>query len=121
MKTFRQRLTRGFALVRRRGYVAKQNWQCCLGCGLAALPEGTTKYVFYHAQDAKRMDQTSSVYLAWGGYGYEIRQCFLEAGLAVTWEGREDQRVLVSLPPSHPVSSTEDSGYAECIDALLNC
>lgn len=106
---FRAKLTTGFANVRNRGYFARQNWSCCQTCGLAKLPNGISDYVFYHKQDAARMHDDESrilamvpkagVYLCWGGDGEEIRKAFLEAGLAVTWNGSESQRIYVSLPP----------------------
>lgn len=119
---FRTRLKRGFEALRKRGYFARQNWQCCNSCGCAALPTGTERYVFYHAQDDERMRSIGSVYLTWGGDGYEIWQCFLEAGLAVTWDGRSDTRILVSPPEIDEVpSKTDDAEYGECVEALLNC
>jgi hypothetical protein len=102
---FRALLTKGFGIIRARGYEAHEKFWCCQSCGCAALPEGTKNYVFYHEQDEERIREAEKrglrpdTHLAWGGDGEEIRKAFLEAGLAVTWGGDENTRILVSLPP----------------------
>lgn len=101
---FRKMLSRGFASARTRGYVARQNFSCCQGCANAELPEGTEDYVYYHRQDADSLHEREArgrpqVWLSWGGDGEELRRCFMEAGLAVEWNGSSNQRLLVSLPP----------------------
>ncbi len=47
----RERLEAAFAELRNQGVEAHTRWQCCMSCGLAALPEGTTQWVFWHEQD----------------------------------------------------------------------
>lgn len=149
------KLQKAFALLRERGYAAypdpkatdpearriKKGFWCCQSCGCAALPEGTTNYVFYHQQDAEGLKEAldllernrySSRYgydkdkahervglhLAWGGDGNEIRRCLMEAGLAVTWDGKEETRIWASLPHTEPVL-TPDQEYHEQFKAFL--
>lgn len=126
MTEFRQMLTRGFANARDRGYFARQSWKCCQSCGCAAVPfENRDGYVFYHAQDAARIadderaGRPPSVYLAWSGDGEEISKCFLEAGLAVEWNGSEARRIRVAVPPVEVPAPSPDAEYVACLDALL--
>lgn len=141
MSEFRTKLTKGFDLIRKRGYFARQRWQCCQSCGCAALPDGITNYIFYHAQDAEALKEAEDllmhgsyssrfdtdtkkaqdrvgVMLAWGGNGQAIQKAFLEVGLAVTWDGSTNTRIWVSLPLQEVVIS-EDQVYREQIDAFI--
>jgi len=100
--SFQQRLNEGFKKVRNRGYFAKQRHSCCTSCGIYELPDEVKqdgKFVFYHNQDTKCVKR-NWVYLTWSGNGEEIRKCFLEAGLAVQWDGTEDQKIKVALAPT---------------------
>lgn len=106
LSTFKRRLTRAFALARQRDYFARQSWQCCQSCGCAALPDGIEHYVFYHRQDAEHMADAARrlerpyVYLSWKGDGHELRRIFVDAGLAVEWDGTTSQRIKVIMPPT---------------------
>lgn len=123
MNEFRAKLTKGFEALRRRGYFARHNWQCCQSCGCAALPEGTEFYVFYHRQDAARLRDSShpGVMLAWGGDGEEIRKAFLEVGCAVTWDGAERTRIYVSeLPAEQPVVEQPPIEIGDSLDSLYH-
>jgi hypothetical protein len=119
-REFRDKLTQGFKNIRKQGYFARQNFWCCQSCGCAAVPpEYTHRYIFYHNQDAERINKDLGVYLAWGGNGEEIQKAFLEADLAVKWDGTNDARIYVSAPPVETVV-TDDEEYAHQIEALMN-
>lgn len=94
--TMHEKLNAAFRDLRKRGYFARKNWQCCMGCGYAAIPETYTKAVFYHAQDADILKETGSVSLAWDGDGAEIVDCLERAGLSVLWNGNKERRIKVS-------------------------
>ncbi len=80
----RSALHHAFIELEGRGYVApRKAWQCCQGCVLAALPEGTTKYVFYHQQDFDRWKKDGVMYLAWGGDADEIKAVLTRHGVDV--------------------------------------
>lgn len=95
-----------FALkaLRNLGYFARWKWLCCQGCGMCALPEGTTKYVFAHAQDVYAWRERGICHLSWGGDGKEIMTVLKSAGLFPEWDGSERTRILIrSVPATLPV------------------
>ena len=95
------RLTVAFRALRRRGWWARKNWQCCQGCGWSSLPEDAgDRVVFYHAQDAECLAATGRVHLAWSGLADELLAELRAAGLAVEWSGAPDRRIEVWEPPS---------------------
>ena len=91
----KQKIERAFEVLRKEGFVAEQNWKCCQGCGMAALPKGTEKYVFYHAQDEENLMDNSTVFLAFGGGGTKIADALINEGLIVNWNGSESMRIQV--------------------------
>jgi hypothetical protein len=95
----RRLITRAFRNLRSRGFFAKQNWYCCQSCGCAALPVGTTRWAFYHAQDADSLREDGSVFLSWGGDGHTIVKALEGVGLRVEWDGTESRRILTSAAP----------------------
>jgi hypothetical protein len=97
-RNFKTSLNAGFAELRKRGYFAKQNWQCCQSCGVRAIPDDVTDYVFYHNQDAERLAEADEVHLNWGcnvSNGHEIAKVFRGNGLAVDWDGTDHRRIHV--------------------------
>lgn len=65
-------LSAAFATLNDYGVVARQNFMCCMSCGLDAISgevESSAEwdgYAFYHAQDAERLVETGSTYVAFG-------------------------------------------------------
>lgn len=49
--TDRERLEKAFAELSKAGFQAHTRFWCCMSCGLAALPDDTTQWVFWHEQD----------------------------------------------------------------------
>lgn len=47
----RQRLQKALDALQTQGYETHARFWCCMSCGLAALKEETTDYVFWHEQD----------------------------------------------------------------------
>jgi hypothetical protein len=95
METIKDKINKAFRALRKAGYVAHQNWQCCQSCGCAALPDGCKKYVFYHSQDADNLRKRGSVHLAWDGDGTEIATILQKNGLKVNWNGSRDKRMEI--------------------------
>lgn len=90
----RSKLHHAFIELEGKGYIApRKAWWCCGGCGCAALPEGTEKYVFYHEQDLDNWKEMGRMYLAWGGDVAEIVEVLKRHGLAVSHKGEERIRV----------------------------
>jgi hypothetical protein len=91
-------ITKAFAALRKAGYFAKQNWQCCQSCGFAAVPEGKTQIVFYHAQDRTTLNEQGKCYLSWSGDGKEITKILNENGVETEWDGNDNTRILITDP-----------------------
>ena len=53
-KEFKGKINNMFKLLRRKGYIARQNFNCCSSCGWAEIGE-VEKAVFYHRQDAENL------------------------------------------------------------------
>ncbi|RJR27628.1 hypothetical protein C4561_01625 [candidate division WWE3 bacterium] len=52
----KQDLNNAFRTLRQRGFFARQNFEDCMSCACAALPEGDFQgYIYYHQQDAARL------------------------------------------------------------------
>lgn len=100
MKTKRKRKTDrrvvvAMRLLRKLGYFAKWKFWCCQGCGIASLPEGTTKYAFAHKQDTQSWRKNGFACLTWGGDGQEIFNVLAEAGLFPKWNGEGNTRIMI--------------------------
>jgi hypothetical protein len=85
-------------------FAPRQPWQCCSGCGIAAVPEGSP-YVFYHEQDTENCYRFRQMYLAFGGndatatatVGQTVVDALLSAGAVVEWDGSESTRIVVEV------------------------
>jgi len=77
-------LTKAFAALRKAGYFARQNFQCCQSCAWAAVPEAKEdKAVFYHNQDNESRLRGHKFHLAWSGDQHEICRILEENGVKV--------------------------------------
>jgi len=94
-RQFKANLNNAFKALRKEGYWARQNWQCCQSCGWAAVPDEKSEMaVFYHAQDAAQLkDRNPRVYLAWAGNGTKINS-ILQQFVDVEWDGTDNSRFL---------------------------
>ncbi|MFC8076788.1 DUF6891 domain-containing protein [Streptomyces sp. NPDC057307] len=100
-----ERITAVFAGLDERGIVARENFTCCRGCGLAEIgaerEEGDTRevrgFVFFHTQCTEAAAVGGGLSLYYGGFdgseettaavGREVTAALAEAGLSVTWDG----------------------------------
>ena len=105
---FKRKLTEAFRTLRRqRDYFAAQRFRCCQTCGCAAVPDKYAEhYVFYHAQDADRLNAATTheeldVYLSWAGDAGEIREVFENAGCCVVHDGDPRRRIRVCARPAN--------------------
>jgi len=127
-----EKLTKAFALIRKRGVVARQRFKCCGSCaGYAIGVEVAAKVTadagfkdkfkgccFYSKQGGffDRND-VGSCYLKFGQVdtqehgpvglstvevGKIICECLAEAGLAFEWDGTEDKCIEVKITPPEP-------------------
>ena len=92
-------ISRGFAQLRKDGYLAKQSFWCCNSCAWAAMTYvQAEKAVFYHSQEASSLKKTGDVWLAWSGDGQHIIDTFLKLGmnpLDIEWDGSLDSKILL--------------------------
>jgi hypothetical protein len=110
-----------FKLLRREGFIARQNFLCCQTCAgyelatrIGDMPEQKRKkvkgVVYYHNQDNTNLKERGSVYLAYGPvdtarhgeiglHGVEVGRAVVKAleavGLAYEWDGLDSTRILV--------------------------
>ena len=91
-------LRAAFNDLRGAGYYARQNFNCCMGCAIAAVPEGETMSVLYHSQDNKQLADTGSCYVQWDGDAHEIMCIFNKHKIKTMWGGTSNDRIMITLP-----------------------
>lgn len=100
-----ERITAVFEGLDARGIVARENFTCCRGCGLAEIgaereDRGTGAargFVFFHAQGTEAVARGGGLSLYYGGFdgseettaavGREVAAALTGAGLSVKWDG----------------------------------
>lgn len=100
-KTDKQVFNEVFKELRKKGFVARQNYQCCQSCGWASMDSDydvndDSNIVFYHGQDADAFENGElihMIYLAWQGDGDLIKKTFESYGFNVDWNGAEHKRI----------------------------
>ena len=114
LETDCDRLDRAFALLEKKGIVARQDFTCCQTCGHseiwdeiseAARKRDIIGYTFYHHQDLESMADGGACYLAYGAkaddenealkVGNIICQTLREEGFNVQWDGSLNTRILI--------------------------
>ena len=91
-----EKITHAFKLLRKLGYFARQNFQCCQSCAWSAIPdEKSEKAVFYHRQDGQDLERRGECYLSWSGNGYEIVSVLTQADLKCEWNGDPSTRIKI--------------------------
>lgn len=100
LKEFKKKVNKGFRMLRKKGYIAKQNFLCCQGCGWSELESMYSSYemkkvVFYHKQDNENLIEDREFYICWDGDGKEIVEIFKECGLSPVWDGDFGKRILI--------------------------
>ena len=123
--TGKQKLKDAFALLRKEGLIAKQNFSCCGSCASYEIGEQARKRakkfgkypkgcVFYNRQSTQGMYETGTVYLSYSGFetrnGKLRKECLSdteigelivdkmsEVGLATDWNGDPAKCVMVDV------------------------
>jgi len=94
----RNAIAHAFRDLRRQGYFARANFQCCGSCAVAAIPEAKGKrFAYYHAQDAQDLRKSGRCFIGWAGDGQLIATTLRRAGLMVDWDGEPTSRMFVAL------------------------
>lgn len=89
-------------LMENHGFDAEGNFMCCQSCGIAAMGRlNSGRYVFWHAQDHDAlMEGGAKLYLAYGVTakdGRAVVKALKAQGLAVEWNGKVTQRIVVTV------------------------
>lgn len=100
-KTDKQVFNEIFKALRKKGFIARQNYMCCQSCGWASIESeyditDDSNVVFYHNQDYNAFKDGNLeyiIYLAWSGDGQTIKETFEEFGFNVLWDGSEHKRI----------------------------
>ena len=91
----KEKLNKFFRELRKKGYIANQNFLCCQTCAFAQIQKDhpkIKKVVFYHKQDTPTI-KNGFVYISWSGKGTEISDIAKGVGLATIWNGNKDTRI----------------------------
>ena len=98
----KERLNDAFKSLRKRGFVARQNYWCCQSCGWAAVGDEPKNVIFYHKQDAEAIVDgklVGTLYVAHRfseqSKGWEVCAELAKNGLYVNWDGSDDTRIAV--------------------------
>ncbi|MGI5425355.1 DUF6891 domain-containing protein [Streptomyces sp. CA-179760] len=97
------RLKRAFAALDRAGIVAREDFTCCRGCGMAEIgaeadgEPGARGFVFFHHQCTRGAARGHGLSLYYGGFdgseettkavGHEVVAALAVAGLSTEWDG----------------------------------
>ncbi|QWB26050.1 MULTISPECIES: hypothetical protein [Streptomyces] len=97
------RLERAFAALDRGGIVAREDFTCCRGCGMAEIgaeadgTPGVRGFVFFHHQCTRGAARGHGLSLYYGGFdgseettkavGHEVVAALAAAGLSTEWDG----------------------------------
>ncbi|MFB7932079.1 hypothetical protein ACFC4C_23590 [Streptomyces sp. NPDC056039] len=97
------RLERAFAALDRAGIVAREDFTCCRGCGMAEIgaeadgTPGVRGFVFFHHQCTRGAARGHGLSLYYGGFdgseettkavGHEVVAALAAAGLSTEWDG----------------------------------
>jgi hypothetical protein len=95
----RNKIKKAFLGLRKWGYFAEMDFECCTSCAHAAIPEGTTKYIYYNRQTTEFWRQSGKLELSWGGDSIEIVWQLRKAGLNVWHDGKQQAFIIVSNEP----------------------
>ena len=94
----RKAVLKAFARFRANGGWAKPKWQCCQGCGFAALPKKTKKVAFWNKQGDESFRKGHDLYISHGhdaAAGWELVALLREQGLVVKWAGDTGKTIEV--------------------------
>ncbi|MFD3482036.1 DUF6891 domain-containing protein [Streptomyces sp. NPDC058665] len=107
-----ERITSVFAGLDAAGIVARENFTCCRGCGLAEIgaeaedPQTVRGFVFFHMQGTESVAAGGGLSLYYGGFdgsedtttavGDEVTTALKAAGLSVKWDGSPGSAIDVT-------------------------
>ncbi|MEU6421718.1 DUF6891 domain-containing protein [Streptomyces spiralis] len=106
------RLEEAFAALERAGIVAREDFTCCRGCGVAEIggevtdPDSARGFVFSHHQSTRAAAEGHGLTLHYGGFdgseettaavGREVVTALEAAGLSTEWDGDPGRAITVT-------------------------
>jgi len=112
----RMRVKLAFRALRKKHYLAEQNFLCCRTCATAAMQLQCSQFahhaaktgdppkvgfVYYTADDENYLHANLMVHVSWHGQADEVRSALEAEGLSVDWDGADATRMLVKIPIIH--------------------
>jgi hypothetical protein len=102
----REGVLAAFKVLRKKGFIARCNFMCCMTCGYSALSDKikdeTIGVVFFHNQDNTRLKKGHSLMLAFDGHGISqemagqiIVEELKQHNLSIIWDGKGSTRIEV--------------------------
>lgn len=114
-------LSKAFADLNRQGFIAREDYECCSGCGGGAITGEAEEIVrrtqknplgacFYHRQDAESRDEGRNFYLTFGDLnsqklghmglsteevGKRVVETLKKYGIGFEWSGDPEQRIEI--------------------------
>ena len=127
------KLTKAFREMSKAGLLARQNFQCCMGCGCNAMSQLAKEakpkplgYVFYHNQDNDHRRKNEPFYLCFGCFkgddsvSFKVAEivcnCLEAHDVDYEWDGHVETRIKI-LPDADAIDKETDKMLA---DALAN-
>jgi hypothetical protein len=119
LRSVKTMLASAFKEMRKYGLMAKQNFQCCMGCACSAMwtemQKTPGKYkgaVYYHKQDGERLRNGIDFCIGFGAedqndtddgtkdvlVGALAKTILEKSGLVVTWDGTHTEKLTVKFP-----------------------
>lgn len=91
-------LNKAFRELRKAGYFARQNFQCCNSCGWYAVPEDKgDRAVFYHAQNTETLKSSGITHLSWSGDAQQIISILESNDIKTEWDGTKDRKIQINI------------------------
>jgi hypothetical protein len=90
-------LNKAFRELRKSGFFAKQNFECCNTCGWASVPGEEKNVVFYHYQAYERLRNTGITYLSWCGNAEQIISIFEANDIKTDWDGSKNTKIQIDI------------------------
>lgn len=93
----KKNLNKAFRELRKQGFFAMQNFECCNTCGWASVPETAENVVFYHQQNAERLKYSGIAHLSWSGDAQKIISTLVANDIQTKWDGSKDTKIEINI------------------------
>lgn len=92
-----------FKELKKRGFVAEQNFSCCQLCAWREIPAGKDDDIVFYTMQENRFDtegylERNHLVLTWRGNGHAIKQVAEEHGFRVHWNEENNHQIGLISP-----------------------